>query len=145
MGTLEMARAKAQASLSQATADVKKLEADLSAAQAKASIVKAGETTLGVLTSAPVIRQGTEFLRRRTEADSAAASAEVDRITADLNAAQNRLKWAQRTSDALEAVSTKVSDLIDSLDNPIDPTEAPPVEAEAAIEIDVAKPDDPQA
>lgn len=119
--------------MSKAQADVKELEAALSAAQTKESLVKAGDATVGALTSAPIVREGTEFLRRRTGADAASATADVDRITADLITAQNRLKWAQRTADALDTVSSKVSDFLDAIDDAMDTDEAPPVES--AIEV----------
>lgn len=121
VGTLENARAKAQASVSEAQAEVKRLEADLAAAEAKASLAKAGDSAVDLLTSAPVIRENTEFLRRRTEADSASAAAEVDRIQAELTTARSRLKWAQRSHDALEAVSNKVSAFLESAAESLSP------------------------
>ena len=66
------------------------------------------------MTDLPVVRDNTDFLRRRTEAQVSAAQADVDRIEADLATARTRLKWAQRALDTVDNVNETVSDLQDA-------------------------------
>jgi hypothetical protein len=118
MGVTENARAKAQAAVSEAQADVKELEAQLSSAQSKAKMVDASDSVVEKLTSPPMIKENTEFLRKRTEANVADAKATVDRTTAELSSANSRLKWAERALNAIDGITQTVSDLVDGEQDP---------------------------
>jgi ectoine hydroxylase-related dioxygenase (phytanoyl-CoA dioxygenase family) len=117
MGVADSTRAKAQAACSEAQADVKELEAQLSSAKSRAKLADASDSVVETLTSPPVIKENTEFLRKRTEANAADAKAKVDRTIAELNSARNRLKWAERALNAIDGVSEAVSDLMDTDDD----------------------------
>ncbi|MCB0917718.1 MAG: hypothetical protein KDC39_04025 [Actinobacteria bacterium] len=113
MGVTEDARTKAQANVSEAEAEVKKLEAQLATAKAKAKVTDAGGSVIEALTKAPIIKENTDFIRQHTEANSAEAKAEVDRIEADLVKAQSRLKWANRMLNAVESVNDKMNEFLE--------------------------------
>lgn len=113
MGVADSTRAKAQATWSEAQADVKELEAQLSQAQSRLKLATTGETVVDTLTSPPVVKDNTEFLRKRAEANVAEAQARVDRTLAELGTARNRLKWADRALRAVDGVTEAVSDLVE--------------------------------
>lgn len=112
--TFDNTRAKAQAALSEADAAVKDLEAQLSSAQTKLKLVKAGDDAVDTITSIPVVKDNTDFLRKRTEAEVSSAQAAVDRIEAELATARTKQKWAQRALDTVDNVNDTVSDLQDA-------------------------------
>ncbi len=112
--TFDNTRAKALAAVSEADAKVKELEADLSSAQTKLKLVKAGDDAVDTITSIPVVKDNTEFLRKRTEAEVSGAQATVDRIEAELATARTKQKWAQRALDTVDNVNDTVSDLQDA-------------------------------
>ncbi len=107
-------RAKALAAVSEADADVKRLEAELSTAQTKAKLIQAGDDAVDKLTSLPVVKDNTEFLRKRTEAEVSAAHADIDRIEAELATARTKQKWAQRALDTVDSVNDTVNDVQDA-------------------------------
>lgn len=109
--TFDNTRAKALAAVSEADATVKDLEAQLSSAQTKLKLVTAGDSAVDSITSIPVVKDNTEFLRKRTEAEVSSAQAEVDRIESELATARTKQKWAQRALDTVDNVNDTVSDL----------------------------------
>lgn len=112
--TFDNTRAKALAAVSEADAKVKELEAELSSAQTKLKLVKAGDEAVDTITSIPVVKDNTEFLRKRTEAEVSGAQATVDRIEAELATARTKQKWAQRALDTVDNVNDTVTDLQDA-------------------------------
>lgn len=113
-------RAKALASVSEAEAEVKRLEAELSSAQTKAKLVEAGDAAVDKITSIPVVKDNTEFLRKKTEAEKASAQAEINRIESELATARTKLKWAQRGLDTVDSVNESVADMQDAAREALD-------------------------
>lgn len=106
-------RSRAQAAVSEALADVKRLEAQLSSDQARLQRAETGDSMLDTVTSIPLVKGSTEFLRQKSEANVADARARSDRTTSELLTARNGLKWAQRGLKAIESVTGAVSELME--------------------------------
>lgn len=106
-------RSKAQAAVSEAQADVKRLEAQLNSDQARLKRARTGDSLVDTVTNVPLVKEPTGFLRQRSEANVAEAKAKVDRTTSELLAARNGLKWAQRGLNAIDSVTGTVSDLFE--------------------------------
>lgn len=104
-------RAKALAAVSEADADVKRLEAELSSAQTKLKVMQTSDSAVDKITNIPVVKDNTEFLRKKTEAEVAAAQAEVDRVESELATARTKLKWSQRALSTVDTVNDTVADL----------------------------------
>lgn len=107
-------RAKALAAVSEAESEVKQLESQLSSAQTKLKLIQAGDDAVDKVTSIPIVKDNTDFLRKRTEAEVSSAQAEVDRIESELATARTKLKWAQRALGTVDGVNQTVSDLQDA-------------------------------
>ena len=122
---LDSTRAKAQAAYSEADAEVKRLEAELSSAQSKAKWIGRGDEAVEKITDLPVVRENTEFLRARTDAEVAAAKAEVDRIEAELATANTRLKWARRALAAVDGINETVEDIAEAAREGLEDTGRP--------------------
>ncbi len=98
--------------MSEAQADVKRLEAQLSSDQARLRRAQSGDSIVDKVTSVPGVKESTEFLRQKSEANVADAQAKVDRTTSELISARNGLKWAQRGLNTVDNVTGVVSDMI---------------------------------
>ena len=106
-------RSKAQAAVSEAQADVKRLEAQLGTDQARLKRAETGDSIMVNVTSIPLVKDSTEFLRQKSEASVADAQAKVDRTTSELISARNGLKWAQRGLSAVDSVTGAVSEMME--------------------------------
>ncbi len=115
-------RAKALAAVSEAEADVKRLEAELSTAQTKAKLIGAADAAVDKVTdiNVAVVKENTEFLRKKTESEKAAAQADIARIESELATARTKLKWAQRGLDTVDNVNESVSDMQDAAREALD-------------------------
>lgn len=122
---LDNTRSRAQAAVSEADADVKRLESELSSAQTKLRLIEAGDSAVDKITSVPVIKDNTDFLRKRTESELASARADVDRIEADLASARSKLKWALKAQKAVDSVGDSMQDMKESAKAALDDTDEP--------------------
>lgn len=111
--------------MSEAQADVKRLEAQLSSDQTRLKRAETGDSMVDKVTNVPMVKDPTEFLRQKSEANVADAQAKVDRTTSELISARNALKWAQRGLNTVDSVTGAVSDLMDP---PDEGAVAPPAE-----------------
>lgn len=127
-------RSKAQAAVSEAQADVKRLEAQLSSDEARLRRAEAGDSMVDTVTNVPLVKESTEFLRQRSEANVADARAKVDRTTSELITARNGLKWAQRGLNAVDSVTGVVSELIElpEVETQAPPQDTPPQDSTVA-------------
>lgn len=136
-------RAKALAAVSEADADVKRLEAELSSAQTKLKLMQTSDSAVDKITNIPVVKDNTEFLRKKTEAEVAAAQAEVDRVESELATARTKLKWSQRALSTVDTVNDTVADLQAGAQEALADDSAAPVTA-ASPDVDAAPdPDQP--
>jgi len=110
---LDNSKSKTKAAASQADAEVKRLESELSTATTRLRLVRAGDAAIDKLTNVPVstIKDNTEFLRKKTESELAAAQATVDKLQAELDAANSKLKWARSADRSVNAVSDTLADI----------------------------------
>lgn len=115
---LDNTRAKALAAVSDAEADVKRLESELSTARTKHKLIVAGDQAVDKVTSLPVVKDNTEFLRKRTEATVAESQADIDELEADLATARTKLKWAQRALATVDNVSDAMTDIAEATQDP---------------------------
>ena len=99
MGITSSALSRAQAAVSKTKADVDELEADLSSARTKMCLVETGDKAVDTLTSPIADHAG--FVRQRTEAAVSAARADVDEISAKLEAAKTKHKMAVTALNAM--------------------------------------------
>lgn len=104
MGISETALAKAQAAVSQAEANVATITAELAAAQKKlSSTSSAGEALEGIKDMA-LLGSLTSGMRDKVGVDEVQLQADVDRLTAALSAARDKLNLARKAQDAVETV-----------------------------------------
>ena len=123
--------------MSEARADVKRLEAQLSSDQSRLKRAETGDSMVDTVTSVPLVKESTEFLRQKSEANVADAQARVDRTTSELITARNGLKWAQRGLSAVDSVTGAVSELIEPPDaGAVAPSQDAPVPDPSQIEED---------
>lgn len=99
------ARAKAQAAVSEAQADVTRLTSELEAAQRQAEDRNAASQLLDSVANTPLVGSLTEGLRDKTGVDQAQDKADIDRLTAELSAAQDKLSLALKAQSAINAVT----------------------------------------
>lgn len=100
MGITSSALSKAQATVSKTKADVDELTADLSSAKTKLRIMESGDKAVDALTNP--IAEHTGFVRQRTDAAVSSAQADVDEISAKLEAAKTKHKMAVAALNALK-------------------------------------------
>lgn len=91
---------KAQAAVSKSKAEIDELEADLSSAQTKLKLIQTGDKAVDKLTDP--IAEHTGFVRQRTDAAVSAAQADVDEISAKLEAAKTKNKMAVAALNAMK-------------------------------------------
>jgi chromosome segregation ATPase len=103
MGITSSALTKAQAAVSKTKAEVDELQADLSGAQTKLKLLQTSDKAVDKITS-PVAEQA-GFLRERSDAAVSAAQADVDQITAKLEAAKTKHKMAVTTLNAMKSLT----------------------------------------
>jgi chromosome segregation ATPase len=103
VGITSSALSKAQASVSKAQADIDELEAGLSSATTKLKVLQSGDKAVDALTK-PFADQAA-VVRRRTDAAVSKAQAEVDEITAELEAARTRYAMATAALKTLRNVT----------------------------------------
>ncbi len=84
----------------------------MSSDQARLKRAQSGDSIVEKVTSVQVIKDSTEFLRQKSEANVADAQAKVDRTTSELISARNGLKWAQRGLNTVDNVTGVVSDIM---------------------------------
>lgn len=111
---LDNTKSQAKAAVSEAHAEVKRLESDLSTAHLKLKLVTTGDKAVDTVTSVPGVQDQTEFLRQKTDAQVAAAQAEVDRVQAELDQARSKLKWAESTQRGVHTVADTIDDVKDA-------------------------------
>ena len=104
MTIADTARAKAQAAVSQAEAQVADLQSQLNRAKATLEGTDAAGDLLGSVKDVNVVGSLTSGLRDSVGVDRAKAQAEVDRLTAALSAATDKLTMAKRAQSALVTV-----------------------------------------
>lgn len=98
------ARAKAQAAVSQAEAEVLELTTELKQRRAVYEGSGAASDLLGSVSGAPVVGAIAESVRGEIDVDAAYQKAQIDDLAAQLSSAEGRLKLAKRTQAALLAV-----------------------------------------
>lgn len=103
MGITSSALSRAQAAVSKTKADVDELEAQLSSAKTRLRLVETGDKAVDTLTNP--IADHAEFVRQRTEAAVSAAKANVDEISAQLEAAKTKHKLAVTALNAMRNVT----------------------------------------
>ena len=104
MGIADTTRARAKAAVSAAQANVIEYEAELKQAQALMEGSSAASELLGAISGLAVIGGLADAIRDDMTVDRAKLQAEIDRITADLRAAEGKLARAQKAQAALLAV-----------------------------------------
>ena len=104
MGIADTTRARAKAAVSAAQANVIEYEAELKQAQALMEGASAASELLGSISGLAVIGGLADAIRDDMTVDRAKLQAEIDRITADLRAAEGKLARAQKAQAALIAV-----------------------------------------
>ena len=104
MGITETARAKAQAAVSKAEAEVARITAELGQANRRLAGTDSAGDVLDSVKGVAVLGSLTSGLRDQVDVDNAAQRAEVDRLTAELNEAQDRLGLAKTAQAALLTV-----------------------------------------
>lgn len=104
MGIADTTRAKAQAAVSRAEADVTEIQTELKRAQSQLEGSGAARELLDSVADVAVIGPLTDGLRDEIGVDKAQLKAEVDRLTAELSAAQDKLNLALKTQAAVIAV-----------------------------------------
>lgn len=105
MGISDLARDKAQAKVSEAQAAVTTLTAKLQQAQADLAATEAAGDLWESVQDTPVVGSLTSGMRSSATVNQAEAQAEVDRLQAELTAAQNKLDWAKKAQSAVESVT----------------------------------------
>lgn len=105
MGITETARAKAQAAVSEAEADVTELRSELARAQRLAEGTSAAGDMLDTVKETPLVGSLTAGMRDQTGVDEANAKADVDRLTAELRSAETKLELAKKAQAAIVAVT----------------------------------------
>ena len=105
MGISDLARDKAQAKVSEAQAAVTSLTARLQQAQADLAATEAAGDLWESVQDTPVVGSLTSGMRSSATVNQAEAQAEVDRLQAELTAAQNKLDWAKKAQSAVESVT----------------------------------------
>ncbi len=104
MGIVDTSRARAKAAVSAAEANVTEIQAELKQAQALQEGSAAANELLGSLSGVAFIGGLADALREDMTVDRAKLNAEIDRITAELRAAESKLNMALKTQAALLAV-----------------------------------------
>lgn len=89
--------------MSKTKAEVDELQADLSGAQTRLKLVQTGDKAVDKITSP--IADHTEFVRQRTDAAVSSAQADVDEISAKLEAAKTKHKMAVAALNAMKSVT----------------------------------------
>lgn len=111
-------RTRAVAGVSDASAEVKRLESELSTARTKHKLIAAGDQAVDKVTNLPVVKDSTEFLRKRSEAGVAASQADIDELEAELATARTKLRWAQRALAAVDNVNETMEDIAEATADP---------------------------
>lgn len=104
MGFADTSRARAKAAVSAAEANVTEIQAELKQAQSLKEGSSAANELLGSLSGIAFIGGLADALREDMTVDRAKLNAEIDRITADLRAAESKLNMTLKTQAALLAV-----------------------------------------
>jgi hypothetical protein len=104
MAISDTARAKARAAVSDAQADVASLSAQLNAAKRALGGSDTASDLLDSVSDVNVVGSLTSGLRDNAQADRAKRQADVDRLTAQLESAKNKLARAQKAESALLSV-----------------------------------------
>lgn len=104
MGITETARAKAQATVSKAEADVAEARSRLNRAKASLEGTSTAGEVLESLKGIAVVGSLTSAMRDDSAVDQAKGKAEVDRLTAELKSAESRLDRALKAQAALRSV-----------------------------------------
>jgi septation ring formation regulator EzrA len=103
VGITSSALSKAQATVSTTQAEVDELEADLATANTKLKLLQSADKTVDTLTGPVAEHAG--FARRRSEAAVSQARADVDEITAKLEAAKTKHSMAVSVLSALQSLT----------------------------------------
>ncbi len=103
MGITSSALSKAQAAVSKTQAEVDELEAKLASAQTRLKLLQTGDKAVDKITGG--FADQAAFVRQRSDAAVSSAQAEVDEITADLEAARTKHSMALSAQRALKSVT----------------------------------------
>lgn len=103
MGITSSALTKAQAAVSKTKADVDQLQAELSSAQTKLKLLTTSDKAVDKITNPVAEHAG--FIRERSDAAVSAAQAEVDDITAKLEAAKTKNSMAVTALKAMKNIT----------------------------------------
>jgi hypothetical protein len=105
MGITDTARAKAIAAVSEAQAEVTELTAELERAKRQVEDQEAAGEALDSVRDTPLVGTLTAGMRDQTVVDQARSKADVDRLTAELSSATDKLNLATKAQAAIVAVT----------------------------------------
>ena len=105
MGITDTARAKAKAAVSEAQAEVTELTAELELAKRQVADQEAAAAALDSVRDTPVVGTLTAGMRDQSVVDQAHGKADVDRLTAELSSATDKLNLAKKAQAAIVAVT----------------------------------------
>ncbi len=104
MGITDTARAKAQAEVSKAQANVTSIQAELAKAEDGLKASQAGGGLLDSVKDVKVVGDLTGGMRDQSKVDQDQGQAQVDELKAQLSTAQSKLDRAKAAQRALETV-----------------------------------------
>jgi chromosome segregation ATPase len=103
MGITSSALSKAQAAVSKNKADVDELEADLSSAKTRLKWLQTGDSAVDKITEPFADKAG--IVRQRSDAAVSSAQADVDDISAKLEAARTKYDLAVKALNAMRSLT----------------------------------------
>ena len=104
MGFTDTARAKARAAVSKAEAEVAEVQAELNRTRSQLEGTDSAGDLLDSVSDVAVVGALTSSMRGQVVVDKAKLQAELDRLTADLSGANDKLALARKAEAAVLAV-----------------------------------------
>lgn len=141
MSITETARAKARAAVSAAQAEVTSLEAQLAQARRNLDSSEAAGALLQSVRETPLVGPLTAGVRDQTSVDKANATADIDRINAELSSARAKLERAEKAESLVLAATGGKAPVEDAPDQGARDQEGQPVTTEADQPLDVDRRD----